>query len=401
MAERSYEYIIVGGGLAGASAVEGIRELDKAGAILLVGIERHLPYDRPHLSKKLWFGKKTVEQIFVHDRDYYDRAGVTMVAGDTVSSLDPKKKTTATAGGSQFQYNKLLLATGGTPRVLSIPGGDLEGISYFRTLDDYLTLRAGAGPGASAVVIGGGFIGSEIAAALAINKVSVTMIFPEPYLVSRIFPEALGTAITAQYRAKGVTMLANEKPASIRRKGARFVTRVGSGREIESDLVVVGIGIAPSLDLPRKAGLVTGNGIIVDDYLQASLPDIYAAGDIAFFPYQALGMQTRVEHWDNALNQGKQAGRNMAGGREPYAYMPYFFSDLFEFGFEAVGEIDSRLETFADWQKKNDTGVVYYLRDGTIRGAMMCNVWDKVEAARGLIRQGSRVTKERLVGLIR
>jgi 3-phenylpropionate/trans-cinnamate dioxygenase ferredoxin reductase subunit len=401
MPERLYEYSIVGGGLAGASAVEGIRELDKAGSILLVGSEKHLPYDRPPLTKKLWFGKKTIEQIFLHDETYYEREGVTVAAGDTVSSVDPEKKTITTAEGKQFQYNKLLLATGGTPRVLSIPGGDLEGISYFRTLDDYVRLRAGAKPGASAVVIGGGFIGSEIAAALTINKVAVTMIFPEPYLVNRIFPEALGQAIMAHFQGQGITLLTNEKPASIRRKGTRFLTRIGSGQEIESDLLIVGIGIAPSLDLPRKAGLVTGNGIIVDEYLQTSLPDIYAAGDIAFFPYQSLGIQTRVEHWDNALNQGKQAGRNMAGGREPYTYMPYFFSDLFEFGFEAVGEIDSRLETFADWQKENDTGVVYYLKNGTVRGAMMCNVWDKVETARNLIKQASRVTKESLIGLIR
>jgi NADPH-dependent 2,4-dienoyl-CoA reductase/sulfur reductase-like enzyme len=166
-------------------------------------------------------------------------------------------------------------------------------------------------------------------------------------------------------------------------------------------MVIAGVGIAPSLDLPRKAGLQTANGIIVDDYLQASLPDIYAAGDVAFFPYRALGKQTRVEHWDNALNQGKWAGRNMAGAREPFTYMPYFFSDLFEFGYEAVGEVDARLETFADWQKENDTGVIYYLRDGQVRGAMMCNVWDKVEAARELIRKAEPVSKDSLRGLIR
>jgi NADPH-dependent 2,4-dienoyl-CoA reductase/sulfur reductase-like enzyme len=268
-------------------------------------------------------------------------------------------------------------------------------------LDDYLRLRKESTEGKSAVVIGGGFIGSEMAAALALNKINVTMVFPEAYLVSRVFPESLGKAIQHQYRARGITILANDRPTGFSKNGSRFVTYTVSGKKIESDLVIVGIGIAPSLELPKKAGLQTANGIIVDEYLQASLPDIYAAGDIAFFRYQALGKQARVEHWDNALNQGKWAGRNMAGAHEPYTYMPYFFSDLFEFGFEAVGEVDSSLETVFDWQKENDTGVIYYMKDGKVRGAMMCNVWDKVEQARALIRRAEPMAPEQLRNAIR
>ena len=153
--------------------------------------------------------------------------------------------------------------------------------------------------------------------------------------------------------------------------------------------MIVGVGVKPSVTLAEQAGLATGDGIIVNEYLQTSHPDIYAAGDNARFPYQVLGQQARVEHWDNALNQGKHAGRNLAGARDAFTYMPYFFSDLFEFGYEAVGEVNSRMETRADWQKPFDTGVIYYLRDGRIRGAMMCNVWEKVEAARALIRRGA------------
>ena len=401
MGDRSYEYIIVGGGLAGASAVEGIRELDKKGAILLLGAEKHLPYDRPPLTKKLWFGKKRVEEIFLHDRKFYDENGVTVETGITVTSLDAKQRAVTTNAGNEYRYQKLLLATGGVPRTLPIPGGDLAGICYFRTLDDYLKLRKGSAEGKKAVVIGGGFIGSEIAAALAINKVEVTMIFPEPYLVSRVYPEYLGRALLNLFRSRGVNVLANERPSAFSQEGDRFTTHTASGTKIGSNMVIVGIGIAPSLDLPRRAGLQTANGVIVDEYLQASLPGIYAAGDIAFFPYQALGKQTRVEHWDNALNQGKRAGLNMAGGHKPYDYMPYFFSDLFEFGYEAVGEVDAQLETFADWQKENDTGVIYYLKDDRVRGAMMCNVWDKVEAARELIRRNARVTRESLRGMIK
>jgi 3-phenylpropionate/trans-cinnamate dioxygenase ferredoxin reductase subunit len=401
MGDQSYEYIIVGGGLAGASAVEGIRERDKEGAILLIGAEKHLPYDRPPLTKKLWFGKKKVEDIFLHDQKFYDQNGVTLAQGVAVTALDPKQRKIATSMGREFRFQRLLLATGGVPRTLPIPGGDLDGICYFRTLDDYLKLRGESTEGKKAVVIGGGFIGSEIAAALAMNKIEVTMIFPESYLVNRVFPEYLGRALLDQFLSRGIKVLANEKPSAFTKQGGRFTTHTGSGKKVESDMVIVGIGIAPSLDLPRRAGLQTANGVIVDEYLQASLSGIYAAGDIAFFPYRALGKQTRVEHWDNALNQGKQAGLNMAGAHKSYDYMPYFFSDLFEFGYEAVGEVDAQLETFADWQKENDTGVIYYLKDGKVRGMMMCNVWDKVPVARELILKAASMTPASLRNAIR
>ncbi len=401
MIDRTYPYIIVGGGLAGASAIDGIRELDQKKGILLISSEKHLPYDRPPLSKKLWFGKKRVEDIFLHNKKFYEANGVALSIGVTLTSLNAKQKIVTTNEGRSYAFDKLLLATGGRPRVLTIPGNSLDGLYYFRTLDHYLRLRNEAGEGKSAVVIGGGFIGSEIAAALRANRVTVTMIFPEPYLVSRVFPESLGRALQEQYRSRKITILNEDKPASFEKKANRYLTKTESGKMIESDMIVVGIGIAPALDLPRSAGLQTADGIIVNEFLEASLPGIYAAGDNAFFPYQALGKQTRVEHWDNALNQGKWAGRNMAGAAEPYTYMPYFFSDLFEFGYEAVGEVDGRLETFADWQKENEKGVIYYLRDGKVRGAMMCNVWDKVETARQLIRSNERVTKDSLRGRIR
>ncbi len=401
MTARNYQYIVVGGGLAGASAVEGIRERDKQGSVLLISREAHLPYDRPPLSKKLWFGKKTLESIFLHDGAYYHNEGISVQLATTVTAIDSAKKTVTDDQGKVHGYDKLLLATGGAPRRLAITGGDLDGISYFRTLDDYLLLRQGAKEGATAVVIGGGFIGSEIAAALAITKVKVTMLFPEPYLVSRVFPAGLGKAIQERYREKGVTILNGETPVSFSRKESRFVTVTSAGRSLESDLVVVGIGIQPSLNLAEKTGIRTGNGIVVNELLQTSIPDIYAAGDNAFFPYQALETSMRVEHWDNALNQGKAAGRNMAGAASPYAYMPYFFSDLFEFGYEAVGEVDARLDVVADWVKENDTGVLYYLKGGKVRGAMMCNVWEKVEAARQLIRSGETVAPASLIGRIR
>jgi NAD(P)H-nitrite reductase large subunit len=321
-------YIIVGGGLAGTSAIEGIRELDKKGSILLIASENHLPYDRPHLSKKLWFGKKKVEEIFLHDEKFYDQNGITVKVDTRVTSLDATKKIVTDHKDNTYGFKKLLLATGGVPRSLPIPGGNLEGICYYRYLDDYMRIRQEASEGKSAVVIGGGFIGSEMAAALNINKIDVTMIFPDPYLVSRVFPEYLGRAIQDQYRSRGIKILANEQPSVFSKNATKFTTYTLGGKKIESDMVIVGIGIAPYLDLARNAGLQTANGIIVDEYLQASLPDIYAAGDNAFFPYQVLGKQTRIEHWDNALNQGKWAGKNMAGAREPFTICRTSFRPL-------------------------------------------------------------------------
>jgi NADPH-dependent 2,4-dienoyl-CoA reductase/sulfur reductase-like enzyme len=390
----------VGGGLAGASAVEGIREVDGAGSVLLIGKEKELPYNRPPLSKQLWFGKKKEEDVFVKDKEFYAEKGVDLALGAEVTGLDAGRGAVVDGRGNEFSYEKLLLATGGVPRSLDITGGKLEGVCYFRTLEDYRKVRGDAAEGKSAVVIGGGFIGSEMAAALNVNGVEVTMVFPEPYLVQRVFPEGLGRAIQRHYLERGVRILSGDVPLSFERKGDRYLTRTKAGEQIKSDIVIVGIGIAPAAELAKKAGLSVGNGIIVNEQLQASDPLVYAGGDNAFFPYQALGKQVRIEHWDNALNQGKQAGRNMAGAHEPFAYMPYFFSDLFEFGYEAVGDVDARLETFADWQKENDTGVVYYLEEGKVRGAMMCNVWDKVDAARELIRKGERVAPEDLRGAI-
>jgi 3-phenylpropionate/trans-cinnamate dioxygenase ferredoxin reductase subunit len=400
MAEKKYQYVIVGGGLAGTSAIEGIREKDKSGAILLIGKEKDMPYDRPPLSKKLWSGKKKVEDIFLHDGSFYKDSNVELALGSNVTGLDSGKKRITTGGGDEIHYTKLLLAIGGFPRRLEIPGGDLDDICYYRTLEDYRRIRGMASEGKGAVVIGGGFIGSEIAAALSMNKLKVTMIFPEEYLVQRIFPVGLGRAIQKIYSERGITVLNQDEPASFEKKSGRITTRTKKGKEIQSDIVIAGIGIVPSLDLARQGGVHTDNGIVVDEYLATTDPDIYAAGDNASFMSSALGQRMRVEHWDNSIAQGRAAGRNMAGAGEKFDYIPYFFSDLFEFGYEAAGVIDSRLETFADWKKENDTGVIYYLKDGTVRGVMLCNVWEKIDSARELIRKQKKVEPQELKGII-
>jgi 3-phenylpropionate/trans-cinnamate dioxygenase ferredoxin reductase subunit len=397
--QDSYSYIIVGAGISGAAAVEGIRERDQRGSIFLLGAEKDLPYDRPPLSKQLWTGGKTVAEIILHDEAFYKKNAVDLRLGVEVTQIDPAAHTIRDNQGNTRRYERLLLATGGTPRRLNIPGGDLEGISYYRTLEHYRRLRGGAVAGKSALVIGGGFIGSEMAASLRASGLAVTMVFPSSWLVSRVFPESLGRYLTEQYRAKGVEVFSGDEPLSIQRDGSGYMTRTRAGREVRTDLVVAGIGITPNISLAQSAGLSTDDGVIVNEFLQTSTPDIYAAGDIALFPEAGFGPR-RLEHWDNAVNQGKHAGRNMAGAREPFTYIPFFFSDLFEFGYEAVGDVDSRLTTFADWQEENKTGVIYYLDGDRLRGAMMCNVWGQVDAARALIQKAQPVSPQTLRGAI-
>ena len=394
-----FDYLVVGGGRAGASAVEGTRELDASSSILMIGAESHLPYDRPPLSKQLWTGKNEVSDLFVHDRAYFDRASVELASGERVTEIHPGEKTILTDRGRSERYGKLLLATGGTPRRLQIPGAEAEGVYYFRTLDDYLELSRDP-EGQSILVVGGGFIGAEIAAALSMHGAHVTMLFPGRLMLERIFPEALARSIQEQYEQRGIRILSEDAPVSFTSRGGWLAVETRRGVHLACDSIVVGAGIEPEIELARSAGLAIENGIKLNELLQSSDPDIFAAGDNANFPYPALGKRMRVEHWDNAVAQGKAAGRNMAGAGEQYEYMPYFFSDLFDFGYEAVGDVSSSLETYADWQDENETGVIYYLEDGRVRGVMLCNVWGKLDEARALILTGAHVSERDLHGAV-
>jgi 3-phenylpropionate/trans-cinnamate dioxygenase ferredoxin reductase component len=392
MAEISFKYLIVGGGLAAGSAAEGIREHDKDSTIGVLCSERFLPYDRPDLSKKLWFGKKQVHEVFRPKEECFSYEGVDVRFGVKAVEMDLRDKTVSANDGHTYFYEKCLLATGGIPRRLDIPGWDLWDVCYYRYLDDYLRMRNASEGGASAVVVGGGFIGSELAAAFRINHVDTTMIFPEGYLVSRIFPESFGKTIQDYYVQKGVKILNNDIPTSFEKKNGKFLITTRNGHQVESDILLVGAGITPNMDVAKSAGLELSNGVVVNELLQTSNTDVFAAGDVAFFPYLALNQQMRVEHWDNAINQGRYAGRNMAGAGQPYDYMPYFWSDLFEYGYEAIGDINSSLETHPHWIEENSKGVIYYIRAGSVVGVMTVNIYGKMDAVREVLSAGGQVT---------
>lgn len=390
-----YQYIIVGGGMTADAAAKGIRELDGTGRIALFGSERHPPYNRPPLTKGLWKGKP-VDSIWRGT----DATGAEIRLERTITSIDPGRRIVQDQQGEQHEYERLLLATGGTPRRL--PGAD-EGVVYFRTLDDYLRLREAAEQGGEFAVIGGGFIGSEIAAALAMNGRRVTLVFPDGGIGARMYPARLSQYVNEYFRRRGVTVLAGESVRDVAQpRPGRFVLTLTSGRTVEADGVVAGLGIEPNIALAQAAGLKVGNGIEVDEQCRTANPDVYAAGDVASFPNAALAARLRVEHQDNADSMGRLAGRNMAGAGERYDYLPFFYSDLFELGYEAVGDTDARLDIVEDWKEPFEKGVVYYLREGRVRGVLLWNTWGQVDAARRLIVSGERIeTTRQLKGRIR
>ncbi|HET6420018.1 MAG TPA: FAD-dependent oxidoreductase [Geobacteraceae bacterium] len=372
-----YKYLIIGAGMTADAAARGIREADPDGTIGMIGRESDPPYDRPPLTKKLWKGKP-LEIIWRKTSEL----GVVLHLGRAAQVLEPNGRRVFDDGKTEYTYEKLLLATGGVPR--QFPFGE-EGIIYYRTLDDYRNLRALTEAKNRFAVIGGGFIGTEIAAALSMTGREVVIIFPEKELGDRIFPHDLARFASDYYRRKGINLIAGEMVTGISKKDSLYSIKTRENDEILVDAVVAGLGIKPDTELARAAGLDVGNGIVVDELLRTSRPDIYAAGDVASFFNPALGDRIRVEHEDNAKAMGKQAGRNMAGMNEPYHYLPAFYSDLFELGYEAVGELDSRLETVSDWMEPYRKGVVYYLREGRVRGVLLWNIWKQVDAARRLI----------------
>jgi len=359
------------------AAVQGIREVDASGSIGLISMETDPPYDRPPLTKGLW-KDKSIDSIWRSAA----KQNATIHLGRTIKSLDLKKKQATDDEGTVYSFEKLLLATGGEPRLLPF---NSDKIIYYRTVGDYRRLRGLTDKSKRFVVIGGGFIGSEIAASLAMNEKKVTLIFPGPSIGNRIYPKSLSQFLNDYYQEKGVTVVPGETVTALEERNSELVIKTKSGREFAADGVVAGLGIEVSTDLATQAGLKVENGIVVDEFLQTSAPGVFAAGDVASFHNPALDQQLRVEHEDNANTMGKMVGRNMAGKRERYDHLPFFYSDLFDLGYEAVGELDSRLETVADWKTENREGVIYYLRDGRVRGVLLWNTWGQVDNARELI----------------
>lgn len=378
-------YLIVGGGMTADAACKGIRSVDPDRSITLVGEEEHPPYARPPLSKALWQGKD--EEVIWRGTEEH---GVDLRLARAIVSLDLDRRRATDDRGETYAYERLLLATGGRPRPLP---GAAEGVVHFRTLDDYRRLRSETSGGARAVVVGGGFIGSEIAAALASTGSQVAIVFPDAGIGARLFPADLARWLNDYYGSQGVEVLAGDSIEHVARSEDDFLVTTAGGRSLEADVVVAGLGIEPREELAAAAGIPVRNGIPVDDRGRvAGHEDVFAAGDVARFPAPALGTELRVEHEDHAKSHGRHVGANMAGADEPYEHLPFFYSDLFDVGYEAVGEVDSRLQTLAEWREPNRKGVVCYVDpERRPRGFLLWGIFGEVGAATELIRAGEPI----------
>jgi len=376
--EHRHDYLIIGGGMAGDAAAKAIRENNAAASIGIVGDESHAPYERPPLSKALWKGDKTPESIDLGTA----RSGADLYLGRRVVALDRADRSARDDHGDVHRYRRLLLATGATPRHLPFDG---ERVIHFRTLDDYTALRRYAVDGARVAVIGGGFIGSELAASLASNGSKVTMLFPGEAIGAGRYPPALAHFLNAYYRERGVELRPGVKVVDGRVGDRSVEVAASDGTTTTFDVVVAGLGVTPNTALAEQTGLKVDNGVIVDDRLRSSDADIFAAGDIANFHNAALDMRLRVEHENAAISMGHHAGHVMAGADDAYTTLPYFYSDLFDLGYEAVGLLDARLDVVEQWTTPFREGVIYYLDNGRVRGVLLWNTWGQVEAARELI----------------
>lgn len=387
---HDFDHLIIGAGMTADAAAKAIREADAKTSIGVVGDEVHAPYERPPLSKALW-KDKTVDAIDLGTA----KSGATLHPGRRIVSLDRAAHAARDDRGDEYRYRRLLLATGATPRKLPFGG---ERVINFRTLDDYQALRKFALKDARVAVIGGGFIGSELAASLASIGCKVTMIFPGDAIGAGRYPESLSEFLNGYYREQGVELRTGVKVDAGKVDASGVDLKLSDGSTLRIDAVVAGLGVTPNTELAQQAGLKIDNGIVVDDRLRTSDPDIFAAGDVANFHSPQLDKRLRVEHENAAISMGHHAGRIMTGADEPYTTLPFFYSDLFDLGYEAVGMLDTRLDVVEHWTTPFREGVVYYLDAGRVRGVLLWNVWGQVDAARELIAERGHHDAESLRG---
>lgn len=391
--QQYFDYVIVGGGIAAGNAVAGIREVDKAGTIGVISADSDRPYERPALSKKLWTDDSfTTDQIFYNVREEHQ---ATLMLETEVTSIDKEAHTVTTHTGDVVKYKKLLLVTGGKPQVIDGPEDDK--VFAFRSFEDYTNLRSLSGKNQHVAVVGGSYIGTELAANLALNNTKVTLIYPQTILGDNRFPEEIAKEYELTYVDHGIEMISKTRAEKYTKEGDTFVLHLNDGTTVEADSIVLGLGVTPVLDLAKEAGLDVDDGVIVDEYLRTSDPDIYSAGDIASYPDPILGRQ-RIEHVDHARNSGTAVGKIMAGINEPYKHTPYFYSMIFDISWKAIGTLDLSLDLLID---EVDGGkVVYYLKDDKPVGILTWNVEPDLDKVRELI-DNPPASSELLKGAIR
>jgi 3-phenylpropionate/trans-cinnamate dioxygenase ferredoxin reductase subunit len=389
--------VVVGGGLAGAKAAETLREEGFGGRLVLVAEEPERPYERPPLSKDYLNGSKERDVIYVHAADWYAEHDVELRSGVRAVALDPAAHEVELDDGQRLGYRALLLATGAAPRRLPVPGADLEGVHYLRTAADSDELRAALAAGdRSVVVVGAGWIGLEVAAAARSYGNAVTVVEPQPQPLRAVLGDEIGAVFARLHREKGVDLRLSTGVREFRGDGAHVRAVVTDAGEVPADVVVVGVGVTPRTELAEAAGLEVGNGVVVDASLRTSAPDVYAAGDIAFWPHPRYARRIRVEHWANALNGGPAAARAMLGQPVTYDRLPYFFTDQYDLGMEYSGLSGADASVVCRGNPDGGEFIAFWQEEGRVQAAMNVNVWDVTDDLQALVRANRPVDADRL-----
>jgi len=389
MSEQTF--IIVGASLAGAKAAEELRGRGFDGRIVLIGAEPERPYERPPLTKDYLRGESPREKAYVHEANFYTEHEIELLTSRRVATLDPGASRITLADGRELGFDRLLLATGAEPRRISTPGADLEGVHSLRTLADCDQLRDRIGAGGHVVVVGAGWIGSEFAASARQRGLEVTVIDPLALPNERVFGPEIGSFYRDVHAQHGVELLLGDGVEAFEGDAAIARVRTASGRVVDCDFAVVGIGVMPRVELAEHAGLEVDDGVLVDEQLQTSAPGVFAAGDIARAWHPFFGERIRVEHWANALNQGPAAARAMLGEPVSYDRIPYFFSDQYEVGMEYSGHAPQWDEVVFRGDRNDGEFIAFWLQDGRVIAGMNVNVWDVNETVQTLIRSRQAV----------
>jgi len=385
-------YCIVGGGYAAAAAIEGIRSRDQAGDILMLSRENHRPYRRPLLTKELLLGTASLDRLPLHPDEWYAEQRVDVRLRHEVIEVDAEGRRLWDERGEVIEFGDLLLATGCRPRRLHAEGAEIANVRYFRDLEDYLDLESRLDRVQHLTLVGGGFTSVEMAGALRTRGKEITLVIPDEYPLHRLLPRDLGAPLLDYLREMGVETVSGDTLVKIEELNGLLHARTLQGNELDTQLVLVDQGGEPLVDLAEAAGIAIDDGIVVDEYGRSSNPHIWAAGDVAEYPCLALNVIMRVEGSDHAEHHGHTVGANMAGANEPYTHLPLKWFRVGDLQFEGVGELWARLATEIVWMQPGHEGVVFYLRDDVIRGVLLINVPERLEWARGLIRDAHPMT---------
>jgi 3-phenylpropionate/trans-cinnamate dioxygenase ferredoxin reductase component len=388
--------VIIGASLAGAKAAEGARAAGFDGRVVLVGEEPHRPYERPPLSKTVLRGEQPPEVARVHDDAFYAANDIELLLGRRVVGLDPNARQIRLDGDETLGYTAAVLATGAAPRHIDIPGAGLAGVRYLRTIDDSTALGDAIRTARRVAVIGAGWIGSEVAASARQMGAEVVLVDPAPVPLQRVLGDEIGEVFRALHADNGVKLRLGLGVTELRGTDTVDEVVLADGAVEAADVVVVGIGVTPRVDLAAAAGLTLDNGVAVDDQLQSSAPGVYAAGDVASAWHPRYRRRLRIEHWANALNQGLTAGANAGGGREPYTRLPYFFSDQYDLGLEYVGHGDPGDAVVVRGSLTDREFIAFWHRGGVVTAAMSVNVWDVVDDLKAIVARGGPLEPDRL-----